>query len=88
MNLQDVLAAAPATPPCFPDRLQWAAYLLAAMDVAKSSGRPFDPQGAFRPSFNFCADCTREQAQEMDAQDRCKPSMFRAIPVKTLGAIA
>lgn len=79
-NVHDAHTAAPPTPACFPDRLQWAAYLLQCQEQGRSQGqRPFDERGIFRPTFNFCSDCTRAHAEAMALERKCKPSQFRVI---------
>lgn len=75
-TLREVLNAAPPTPACFPDRIQWAAYLLQAQQLGKGQG-PFR-NGQYRPEHSFCSDCTLEHATRMDRQGKCNPSQFRA----------
>ncbi len=78
-TLRQVLEAAPPTPACFPDREQWAAYLLQAQQHAKGTG-PFR-YGKYRPEFSFCSDCTLAHATAMDRQGKCNPSQFRVPQV-------
>jgi hypothetical protein len=76
MKIDDALRLAPAAPACFPDRLQWAAYLLQCQMESgprKKDDIPFDPAGRYIPTFNFCRDCTREHREAMRADDRCHP---------------
>lgn len=78
-TIREVLDAAPPTPACFPDRIQWAAYLLQAQQHAKGTG-PFR-NGKYRPEFPFCSDCTLEHTTAMSRQGKCNPSQFRVIPI-------
>lgn len=77
-TLAEVLDAAPPTPACFPDRLQWSAYLLACQQDSKQ--KPFRA-GVYRPDFDHCRDCTLEHATRMARDDKCNPSQFRIKPL-------
>lgn len=81
MNIADAILAAPRAPACFPDKLQWSAYLLASQDGKQ---KPFI-DGRFQKAFNFCGDCTLEYATRMDHDGKCNPSVFRSLPLKTGG---
>lgn len=82
MNLRLALEAAPPTPACFPDRMQWAAYLLSCQETAKrESGKPFDNSGVFKPEFNFCADCDYDHRNRMREVEKCAPHAFRIAVV-------
>lgn len=74
-HIADVLTAAPPTPGCFPDRLQWSEYLLSAQRYSKARVLPF-AGGIYQPSWNFCNDCTRAHEAAMSAAGKCKPTMF------------
>jgi hypothetical protein len=77
MTLSQVIAAAPPKPACFPDSLQWAAYLLSCQESAKREvGKPFR-NGEYKPEFNFCADCDSEHRRNMSEAGRCNPKVFR-----------
>lgn len=76
-NIAQVLDAAPPTPACFPDRLQWSEYLLSSQRYSKSRVLPF-ANGIFQPAFVFCKDCTRAHEAEMSASGKCNPHKFRA----------
>ena len=81
MNFRQCMAAAPATPACFPDRDQWVAYLLSCHESAKRRAeKPFH-EGAYKPSFNFCVDCNAGHRLMMRASLRCDPAQFHGIPV-------
>lgn len=83
MNIKLALVIAPPTPACFPDRMQWAAYLLQCHEYAKRpSASPFDAKGVYRPAWSFCADCTGAHALQMRNAGKCKPDAFRVIPIK------
>lgn len=86
MNFVQAMEFAPPTPACFPDRSTWAAYLLRCQESAdprpiRQSERPFTDAMAFRPVWNFCCDCTPGHARSMGLMRKCKPSMFRGIPI-------
>jgi hypothetical protein len=74
-NIAQVLDAAPPTPGCFPDRLQWSEYLLSAQKYSKSRVLPF-AGGIFQPAFDFCRDCTHAHRAEMSASGKCNPNKF------------
>lgn len=78
-NIADVLEAAPPTPACFPDRLQWSEYLLASQRYSKARVLPFSSIGIFQPAFVFCKDCTRAHEAEMSASGKCQPNKFRVL---------
>lgn len=80
MNFKQAQEAAPPTPACFPDRSQWAAYLLSAQTGPRGVAVPFDARGIFNPAFNFCTDCTLAHSVAMGRKNRCNPSLFRAAP--------
>lgn len=84
MNIAQALEQAPPTPACFPDRLQWAAYLLSAQENKRPVKRPFDDKGRFQPGFSFCADCTPAHADNMTARGKCNPGIFKSLPVKVI----
>lgn len=85
MNLRLALEAAPPTPACFPDRMQWAAYLLSCQGDAKREpdkpfkGCEFKPE--FKPEFNFCADCDFDHRARMADAGKCAPHVFRIAVV-------
>ena len=76
-NIAQVLDAAPPTPGCFPDRLQWSEYLLSAQRYSKARVLPFS-NGIFQNAFDFCKDCTRAHESEMALAGKCNPNKFRA----------
>jgi hypothetical protein len=83
MTPEDVQAAAPPHPPCFPDRTEWLSYLSDCHRFGeKHVSRPFGKTGLFRPAFNFCGDCTPEHARGKKLQGKCKPETFRGIQIK------
>lgn len=77
MDVKRILIVAPPTPACFVDRLSWAEYLAAAMDVkAKSAAtRPF-AAGRFNERFSHCTDCTPSYRRQMCAEQRCHPPVI------------
>lgn len=81
-DIREAMDAAPPTPECFPDRLQWSSYLLSAQQHAKASSKPFNKHGVFRADWNFCTDCTLAHTTLMTRQGKCNPSQFRVIPIK------
>lgn len=83
MTKEDVLAAAPPHPPCFPDKAEWVSYLHDCHRFGeKNVSRPFGKTGEFRPAFNFCGDCTPEHASEKKRHNKCKPEALRTFPIK------
>jgi hypothetical protein len=85
MKLVTIIRAAPATPPCFPDRDAWIGYLATAQACNKQT--PFF-NGVFRLYFGFCEDCTRAHSAAMSAQGKCNPSFFRANTANTANTAA
>lgn len=82
MTAEDVQAAAPEHPPCFPDRIEWVSYLHDChRHGERNVRRPFGKTGVFRPAFNFCGDCTPDHAHSKKRQGKCDPLKFRGIPV-------
>lgn len=81
MNTAQVQAISPAAPACF-TRATWV-QLLTAWQASKN--KPFK-DGVFRPEFNFCSDCTLEQAVRMDRAGKCSPSLYRS-PVKEVAHV-
>ena len=78
MKLATVMKYVPATPACFPDKLQWAAYLLQCQEYNKrASARPFTEGVGFRPAFDFCRDCLAPHRESMRRSNRCDPEVFR-----------
>lgn len=77
-----VLDAAPPTPGCFRDRISWSEYLFSSQRDSKARVLPF-ANGIYQSSYNFCKDCTRAHAAEMQAAGQCNPSKFR-IAVKEI----
>lgn len=77
-TIAQALVAAPPTPACFPDRLQWAAYLLACQ---QNKQKPFKA-GIYRTDFSHCDDCTLAHATHMARLDKCNPSQFRAALIQ------
>lgn len=81
MTLTEAKQVAPAAPACFGDRDGWVAYLVMCQDSAKREpGRPF-AEGKFKPSFDFCRDCTPEHRLLMRLTKRCEPATFRGVAV-------
>lgn len=81
MNAIQVQAIAPTAPACF-TRATWVQLLT---DWQASKNKPFK-DGVYRPEFNFCSDCTLEQAVRMDRQDKCNPSLYR-YPAKEVAHV-
>ena len=79
-DIAQALTHAPPTPPCFPDRMQWAAYLLQCQQASSKSPdqQPFDGY-VYKPAFNFCSDCSGAHMQAMAARGRCKPEHLKAL---------
>lgn len=77
MNIAQVIDMAPPTPACFPDRLMWSEYLLSAQQ-SKIAVRPFDDRGVYRPTYNFCRECTQQHEAQMALAGKCQPNKFRA----------
>ncbi|WP_114973385.1 hypothetical protein [Rhodoferax ferrireducens] len=77
-NIAQVLDAAPPTPACFPDRLQWSQVLLSAQKYTKARVLPFSKAGIYQPEYSFCRDCTTQHAAQMALAGKCNPNKFRA----------
>jgi hypothetical protein len=75
MNIRLVLDVAPPTPACYPDRVMWAEYLLAAHLSRKVYGKPF-VNGVFNPDWSYCKDCNGEHKALMQASSKCQPNKF------------
>jgi len=75
MNIRLVLDVAPPTPACYPDRDMWSEYLLSAQRSRKVYALPFDGV-VYRPSFNYCVDCSGEHKALMQASSKCQPNKF------------
>lgn len=71
----------PAAPLCFSSPHQWREYLNQAQQHKRDARRPFDAEGNYRPSFNFCSDCTSGHSGDMQVADRCHPDALRVIPI-------
>ena len=76
MNIKLVFDLAPPTPACFPDRDAWSEYLHSAQRDGYS--KPF-VKGVYRPTFNYCAECTRDFKEGMETAGKCQPDKFRAL---------
>jgi hypothetical protein len=76
MNAKLIAIHAPPTPACFPDRLQWVAYLVSAQEVKHGVVRPFKV-GRFDEAFNHCADCDPAYRRQMLGEGRCNPPVVR-----------
>lgn len=75
MNIKQVLDLAPPTPACFASRTAWSEFLNSAQ---QGYPKPF-VKGVFRPTFNYCAECTRDFKEGMEVAGKCHPDKFRVL---------
>ena len=66
---------APPAPACFESRDQWVTYLESAQSVRRDGRRPFEGD-KYRPSFNFCSDCSAEWRAQMATESRCEADEY------------
>lgn len=85
MTLDQVLTAAPPTPACFPDRLQWAQVLHGDQRHTKARVLPFR-NGIYQPAYNYCRNCTAAHESVMATAGKCHPNKYRATAPVTEAA--
>lgn len=98
-----VIELAPVAPPCFPTRLGWLEYLVAAAQAQKPGMREcmrggpgedgplvFEAGKPVRLNYelNFCADCLEPYRAEQRKRGKCNPDHLRRLSLQELIAAA
>lgn len=72
-----ISVSAPPAPACFESRDRWVTYLESAQATRREGRLPFDGD-KYRPTFNFCSDCSAEWRDRMATESRCKADEYVA----------